>query len=87
MIAVTQARGIGPGKLYLDKALARGKTRTEGLRLLRRRLSHTIYAVTAAGSELRRAGLELLPSAHQAVGDTMDEIFRGRPGSATPESS
>jgi hypothetical protein len=43
MIAVTQARGIGPGKDYLDKALARGKTRTEGLRLLRRRLSDTVY--------------------------------------------
>ena len=43
MIAVTQARGIGPGKDYLDKALARGKTRTEGLRLLRRRLSDTVF--------------------------------------------
>ena len=37
MIAVTQARGIGPGQDYIDKALARGKTRTEAVRLLRRR--------------------------------------------------
>jgi transposase len=43
MIALTQARGIGPGKNYLDKLTTRGKTRTEALRLLRRRLSDTIY--------------------------------------------
>lgn len=43
MIAVTQARGIGPGKDYLDKHLARGKTRTEAVRLLRRRLSGTVF--------------------------------------------
>ena len=48
MIAVTQARGIGPGKDYLDKTLARGKTRTEALRLLRRRLSDTVFAALHA---------------------------------------
>jgi transposase len=36
MIAVTQARGLGPGKTYLERLMARGKTRTEALRLLRR---------------------------------------------------
>ena len=36
MIAITQARGIGPGRDYIDKQLARGKTRTEAIRLLRR---------------------------------------------------
>jgi transposase len=35
MIAVTQARGIGPGRAYLDKVQSGGKTRTEALRLLR----------------------------------------------------
>ncbi len=51
MIAVTQARGIGPGRDYVDKALARGKTRTEALRLLRRRLSDTIYVALLADEE------------------------------------
>ncbi len=44
MIAVTQARGIGPGRAYLDKITARGKTPKEALRLLRRRLSDVVYA-------------------------------------------
>jgi transposase len=44
MIAVTQARGIGPGRSYLDKQTARGKDRTAGFRLLRRRLSDVVYA-------------------------------------------
>lgn len=43
MIAVTQARGIGPGKDYVDKLLARGKTRKESIRLLRRRLSDVVF--------------------------------------------
>jgi len=51
MIAITQARGIGPGKDYLDKTLARGKTRTEALRLLRRRLSDTIYTALLADQQ------------------------------------
>ena len=37
MIAVTQARGIGRGKDYVAQAEARGTTRTEALRLRRRR--------------------------------------------------
>lgn len=44
MIAFTQARGCGPGQAYVDKHLARGKTRKEALRLLRRRLSDRVYA-------------------------------------------
>jgi transposase len=43
MIAVTQARGIGPGKTYVDKLIAGGKTRTEAMRLLRRRLSDVVF--------------------------------------------
>lgn len=42
MIAVTQARGVGPGRDYLDKQLARGKDRVAALRLLRRRLHRSI---------------------------------------------
>jgi transposase len=48
MIAVTQARGIGPGKTYLDKLTTVGKTRTEALRLLRRRLSDAVFAALRA---------------------------------------
>jgi transposase len=42
MIAVTQSRGYGSGRAYLDKLTAPGKGRTEAVRLLRRRLSDTV---------------------------------------------
>jgi transposase len=48
MIAVTQARGVGPGRTYLDKQLARGKDTTAALRLLRRQLSDTVFAAQRA---------------------------------------
>jgi transposase len=48
MIAVTQARGIGPGKDYIAKQLAAGKTTTEALRLLRRQLSDTVFRALLA---------------------------------------
>jgi transposase len=44
MIAVTQSRGIGPGQAYVDKLVVSGKTRTEALRLLRRRLSDRVFS-------------------------------------------
>jgi transposase len=48
MIAVTQARGIGPGKAYLAKQEAHGKDKTAALRLLRRRLSDTVFTALRA---------------------------------------
>jgi len=48
MIAVTQARGIGPGKDYIARQLAAGKTTTEALRLLRRQLSDTVFRALLA---------------------------------------
>ena len=48
MIAVTQARGVGPGKQYLQKQTGRGKDRVAGLRLLRRRLSDVVFAAQRA---------------------------------------
>jgi hypothetical protein len=42
MIAITWARGVGRGKEYLDKLAGTGKTRTEALRLLHRRLSDAV---------------------------------------------
>ncbi|WP_261566908.1 IS110 family transposase [Frankia gtarii] len=53
MIAVTQIRGIGPGKDYVDRQLARGKTRTEAVRLLRRRLSDVVFTALRADARAR----------------------------------
>jgi len=55
MIAITQVRGAGPGKAYVDRLMAEGKTRTEAIRLLRRRISdvvhRTLKAVDASNSQ------------------------------------
>ncbi|MGK8486815.1 IS110 family transposase [Nocardia asiatica] len=48
MIALTQTRGFGPGKSYVDKLKSSGKTRTEAMRLLRRRLSDVVYRALLA---------------------------------------
>jgi len=48
MIAVTQARGFGPGREYLDKQLERGKDTAAALRLLRRRLSDVVFTALRA---------------------------------------
>jgi transposase len=43
-IAITQARrGVGPGSSYIAKQTGRGKDTTAALRLLRRRLSDTVF--------------------------------------------
>ena len=43
-IAITQARqGVGPGSSYIAKQTERGKDTTAALRLLRRRLSDTVF--------------------------------------------
>src|SRR5205814_7326461 len=39
---------VGPGKSYVDSLLGKAKTRTEALRLLRRRLSDRVYAALLA---------------------------------------
>ena len=48
MIAVTQARGVGPGREYLDKQHERGKDTAAALRLLRRRLSDVVFTALRA---------------------------------------
>jgi transposase len=53
MIAVTQVRGVGPGAAYLETLTARGKTRTEALRLLRRRLSDAVFAALLTDERAR----------------------------------
>lgn len=42
-IALTQGRGVGPGRAYVQHRLAAGDTKTEALRLLRRRLSDEVF--------------------------------------------
>ena len=54
MIAVTQSRGHGPGRAYLDKLAAAGKGRTEAVRLLRRRLSDVAFTALRTDERARR---------------------------------
>ncbi|WP_202867947.1 hypothetical protein [Kribbella pittospori] len=51
MIAVTQARKVGPGHAYITKQLTRGKDKTAALRLLRRRLSDTVFTAQRADQQ------------------------------------
>lgn len=41
-IAITQWRGVGPGRAFIEARMANGKTKTAVLRLLRRRLSDEV---------------------------------------------
>lgn len=42
-IAITQWRGVGPGRGFVEERMANGKTKTAALRLLRRRLSDEVF--------------------------------------------
>jgi transposase len=53
MIAVTQIRGVGPGQAYVQRLMAQGKTRTEAVRLLRRRLSDVVFRALCADEHAR----------------------------------
>jgi transposase len=53
MMAVTQSRGHGPGKDYIEKLTNSGKGRTEAIRLLRRRLSDVVFAALRADERTR----------------------------------
>jgi transposase len=53
MIAITQVRGVGPGQAYVDKLTTQGKTRTEAIRLLRRRLSDAVFTALRRDENLR----------------------------------
>jgi len=67
MIAVTQIRGVGPGQAYVDKLIARGKTRTEAVRLLRRRLSDVVFRVLGADEHDRSVGTQTSHAAAAAA--------------------
>jgi transposase len=61
MVAVTQSRTEGAGRAYLEKAQARGKTRTEAIRLLRRRISDAVFAALRADAELIKLTVPFTP--------------------------
>lgn len=42
-IAITQWRGVGPGRVFIEERMANGKTKTAAIRLLRRRLSDEVF--------------------------------------------
>ncbi len=54
LIAVTQLRGVGPGKAYVDKRIAMGDDKVEAIRLLRRRLSNVVLQAMLADERLRQ---------------------------------
>ena len=60
MIAITQIRDAGPGHDYVARLQATGKTRTEAIRLLRRRLSDAVF--TALRADERRHHTEPAPA-------------------------
>jgi transposase len=60
MIAITQIRDAGPGHDYVGRLQAAGKTRTEAIRLLRRRLSDAVFAALRADE--RRHNAEPAPT-------------------------
>jgi transposase len=57
MIAVTQLRG-GLGKAYVEKRMAGGNTKTEAVRLLRRRLSDVVFRAMQADERTMNLRLE-----------------------------
>jgi transposase len=63
MIAVTQARGVGPGKAYLEKQHTRGKDRTAAFRLLRRQLSDAVFTALRADQIIKPAPLPMSTAA------------------------
>jgi transposase len=58
MIAVTQIRGVGPGQAHVERLIARGKTRTEAVRLLRRRLSDVLFTALHTDEQAPTTGTQ-----------------------------
>lgn len=57
-IAITQWRGVGPGRSYVLMRMAAGDTKTEALRALRRRLSDVVFRVLIADEKAREGHIE-----------------------------
>jgi transposase len=56
-IAITQWRGLGPGQTYVQRRMEAGDTKTEALRLLRRRISDEVYRRLLADERRIEAGV------------------------------
>lgn len=54
MIAVTQARGVGPGADYIARRIERGDDRVAALRMLRRRLSDVVFQAMLTDERARQ---------------------------------
>lgn len=61
-IAITQWRGVGPGRAYVKARMAGGNTKTEALRMLRRRLSDEVLRRLLV-DEAAAAAVEVVPIA------------------------
>ncbi|MCT2362326.1 IS110 family transposase, partial [Kocuria marina] len=59
MAAVTQQRLGYEGADYVAKQLARGKTHTEAMRLLRRRISDRVFAALRADEKAKESPIDL----------------------------
>lgn len=57
-IAVTQWRGLGPGRAYMLTRMAAGDTKTEAIRALRRRLSDVVFRLLLADEDAACAVVE-----------------------------
>jgi transposase len=58
-IAITQWRGVGDdGRAYVERRMAAGDTKTEALRLLRRRISDDVYRRLRADETAARTAVE-----------------------------
>jgi transposase len=58
-IAITQWRGVGPGRAYVGRRLAAGDHKTEALRLLRRRISDEVFRRLRADERESSIGLPI----------------------------
>ncbi|WP_150254823.1 IS110 family RNA-guided transposase [Nocardiopsis deserti] len=75
MAAVTQVRLGKEGSAYYDKLIARGKTKTEALRLLRRRLSDRVFSAMRADEHRGTKAATARPGSEAAVaGPTVTEL-------------
>ena len=65
---------VGPGKSYVDSLLGKAKTRTEALRLLRRRLSDRVYAALLADEKATSQPAYALAPTPSRVREEPDEL-------------
>lgn len=70
MAGVTQVRLGKEGSAYYDKLIGRGKTKTEAMRLLRRRLSDRVFSAMRADEHLSAEAVVTRPTAGPGIAGT-----------------